>query len=81
MTSTPMGENTDSLAVELRQLRDMVAALLAHVSPFITTDEMCVRYHCTTRTLNNLERSGKIPFRRGVRWNRNEVMEFERKRK
>ena len=67
-------------ATELRQLRDQVAALVAHVAPFITTDEMCSRYDCTPRTLNNMERAGKIPFRHGVRWARNEVMEFERKR-
>lgn len=62
------------------KLTDQVAALVAHVSPFITTDEMCIRYDCTPRTLNNMERAGKIPFRHGVRWTRNEVMEFERKR-
>lgn len=67
-------------ASELRQLRDQVAALVANLSPFITTDEMCKRYDCTPRTLNNMERAGKIPFRQGVRWNRNDVMEFERKR-
>lgn len=75
MTTTP----TSDTANELRQLRDQVAALVAHVAPFITTDEMCSRYDCTPRTLNNMERAGKIPFRRGVRWTRNEVMEFERK--
>ena len=70
---------TDAL-MELHQLRTAVTALIAHVSPFITTDEMCIRYDCTPRTLNNMERAGKIPFRQGVRWQRNEVMEFERKR-
>lgn len=71
---------SDEAIIELRQLRDQVAALMAHVSPFITTDEMCIRYDCTPRTLNNMERAGTIPFRRGVRWNRNEVMDYERKR-
>ena len=71
---------SDEAIIELRQLRDQVAALVAHVSPFINTDEMCIRYDCTPRTLNNMERTGRIPFRNGVRWNRNEVMDFERKR-
>ncbi len=71
---------SEDAVIELRQLRAQVAALVAHLSPFITTDEMCARYDCTPRTLNNMERAGKIPFRHGARWNRNEVMEFERKR-
>ena len=71
---------SDEAIIELRHLRDQVAALMAHISPFITTDEMCIRYDCTPRTLNNMERAGTIPFRRGVRWTRNEVMDYERKR-
>ena len=71
---------SDDAVIELRQLRDQVAALVAHVSPFITTDEMCIRYNCTPRTLNNMERDGRIPFRHLTRWNRIEVMDFERKR-
>ena len=34
------------------------------------TDEMCKRYHCTPRTLNTMERDGRIPFRKAGKWNR-----------
>lgn len=70
---------SDDAVIELRQLRDQVAALMACLSPYISTDEMCQRYQCTPRTLNTMERDGRIPFRKGGKWNRTELMRFESK--
>jgi hypothetical protein len=70
---------SDQALNELRQLREQVAALLACVLPFVNTDEMCQRYSCTPRTLNTMERDGRIPWRKGGKWNRTELMKFESK--
>jgi len=62
---------------ELRSLRETVAALVALLSPWISTSEMCARYDCDPRTLNRMERDGRIPFRKNGKWSRNEVRDFE----
>jgi len=70
---------SDPATLELRQLRDQVAMLIACMLPHIGTDEMCMRYNCTPKTLNNMERDGRIPFRQKGKWNRNEIMKWESK--
>ena len=70
---------SDEAIIELRQLRAQVAALVACVAPFVGTDEMCARYGCTPKTLSNMERDGRIPFRKGGKWNRTKLMSFESK--
>ena len=54
-----------------------VGRLTAMLSPYVSTDEMCQRYDCTPKTLNNMERDGRIPFRKLGKWNRTELMRFE----
>jgi len=68
---------TDTAVIEIRQLRQELAALVSCLSPWISTDEMCRRYDCTPRTLNNMERDGRIPFRKNGKWSRSEVMKRE----
>ncbi|MDP2255448.1 MAG: hypothetical protein Q8K05_05210 [Polaromonas sp.] len=70
---------SEEAVIELRQLREDVAALMACMLPYLSTDEMCRRYSCTPRTLNTMERDGRIPFRKAGRWNRTELMEWESK--
>lgn len=70
---------TNEAVIELRQLRKDFATLVACLSPWIGIDEMCQRYGgCTTHTLKNMERDGRIPFRKQGRWSRNEVVAWER---
>ena len=64
---------------QIEQLRKEVAALVASMSPWIMTPEMCQRYGCSPKTLNRMERSGDIPWRVKGRWNRAEIMEWEAK--
>lgn len=70
---------SDEAVLELRRLSDQVAALMACMLPHISMDEMCKRYNCTPRTINNMERDGRIPFRKAGKWNRAEVMKWESK--
>ena len=56
-----------------------VSRLTEMLSPYVSTDEMCKRYDCTPKTLNNMERDGRIPFRKGGKWNRTELVKFESK--
>ena len=70
---------SDEAIIELRQLREQVSALLACMLPFVSTDEMCQRYGCTPRTLNTMERDGRIPWRKAGKWNRTELVKFESK--
>ena len=42
-------------------------------------DEMCARYQCTPKTLANMERDGRIPFRAAGKWRRNELIQWESK--
>lgn len=70
---------SDQAVIELRQLRAQMAALMAFVLPFVSTDEMCKRYNCTPKTLNNMERDGRLPFRKNGKWNRTELMDWESK--
>lgn len=71
---------TEEAVIELRQLRQEFANLVANLSPWVSTDEMCVRYKCTPKTLNNMERDGRLPFRINGKWNRIELINWESKR-
>lgn len=62
---------------ELELLRREVASLVANLSPWVTTHEMCARYDCTPKTLNNMERDGRIPFRKAGKWSRIELLNWE----
>lgn len=66
----------DEAVIELRQLRAEFANLVANLSPWVSTDEMCVRYKCTPKTLNNMERDGRIPFRINGKWSRVELLQL-----
>jgi hypothetical protein len=68
---------TDPAVIELQQLRREVAALVSCLSPWVGTDEMCRRYDCTPKTLNNMERDGRIPFRTNGKWSRSVLMNWE----
>lgn len=70
---------TDLAILEVQRLRDEVSRLFAHLSPFVTTDEMCSRYDCTPKTLSNMERDGRIPFRKQGKWSRVELLKWESK--
>lgn len=71
--------NTENLQSTVQMLVREVSRLTELLSPFVGTDEMCRRYDCTPKTLNNMERDGRIPFRKGGKWNRTELMGFESK--
>ena len=68
---------SESAMIELQIMRREFAALLANLSPWISTDEMCARYDCTPKTLNNMERDGRIPFRKRGKWNRVDLVNWE----
>ena len=68
---------TDAATLELKMLRNEFVALIAHLAPWVTTDEMCARYQCTPKTLANMERDGRIPFRKAGKWNRIELIKWE----
>lgn len=70
---------TDEAVIELRNLRQEFATLIANLSPWVTTSEMCARYDCTPKTLNNMERDGRIPFRKAGKWSRIELVKWEQK--
>lgn len=70
-----MGDIEQRLEILTRAVTQMARQL----SPWITTAEMCARYDCTPKTLNNMERRGDIPWRVKGRWNRAEVIEWETK--
>jgi hypothetical protein len=67
----------DAAVIEIQRLRQEFASLVAHLSPWVTTDEMCARYQCTPKTLANMERDGRIPFRKSGKWNRTELINWE----
>lgn len=69
---------TEDAILEIKRLRSDFSTLVAMLSPWISTSEMCARYDCTPQTLKNMERSGRIPFRKRDKWSRVEVMDFER---
>ena len=64
---------------ELELLRREFANLVANLAPWVSTREMCARYDCTPKTLNNMERDGRIPFRKTGKWSRNELLKWESK--
>ena len=64
---------------DIERLRKEVAGLVAALSPWIMTPEMCSRYDCCPKTLNRMERSGDIPWRIKGRWKRADVMDWEAK--
>lgn len=70
---------SDAAMRELQMMRKEFAMLVASLSPWISIDEMCVRYSCVPKTLNNMERDGRLPFRKNGKWSRNEIREFEAK--
>lgn len=70
---------SDEAVIELRNLRNELLFLVAHLSPWVSTDEMCKRYDCTPKTLHNMERDGRIPFRKSGKWNRTELVKWESK--
>lgn len=69
----------DATLSELHALRVEMSRLLDNLSPWVSIDEMCIRYDCTTKTLSNMERDGRLPFRKNGRWNRAELVKFESK--
>lgn len=70
---------SEEAVIELRQLREQVAALMDCLTPFVGTDEMCKRYRCTAQTLLAMEKRGEIPFRVRGRWLRSELLEWQRR--
>lgn len=70
---------SNDAVMELRQLREQVAALMDCLTPFVSTDEMCKRYNCTAQTLTAMEKRGEIPFRVRGRWLRSELLEWQRR--
>ena len=68
---------TDASIQELRSLREVVLSLVAQMSPWISTHEMCKRYDCIPKTLNNMERDGRIPFRKSGKWDRVALIQWE----
>ena len=70
---------SNDAVMELRQLREQVAALMDCLTPFVSTDEMCKRYNCTAQTLAAMEKRGEIPFRVRGRWLRSELLEWQRR--
>ena len=71
---------TDSAALEVRRLSMEVERLIASLSPWLSVEEMCARYSCTPQTLRNMERRGDIPTRSKGRWDRQEVIQWEREK-
>ena len=51
---------TDQAILELQKMRLEFANLVAHLSPWVSTHEMCNRYNCTAQTLCNMERRGEM---------------------
>lgn len=43
---------SDTAMIEVQRLSGELAKLIANLSPWISTDEMCQRYNCTPKTLN-----------------------------
>jgi len=70
---------SDDALIELRSLREVVAALVAQLSPYIGQEEMQARYCVTGQTLLAMERRKEIPERVKGRWLRAEVLEWERR--
>lgn len=70
---------SDEAVLEMKRLRQEFANLAALFAPWVTTSEMCIRYTCTPKTLNNMERDGRIPFRKNGKWNRIELVNWESK--
>jgi hypothetical protein len=62
---------------EIELLRREVAALVAHLSPYIGQDEMQARYQVTSQTLRAMENRREIPERCRGRWLRVEVLSWE----
>ena len=71
---------TDAAIAELQMLRQEVAMLVTSLSPWVTTTEMCARYDCIPKTLANMERDGRIPWRKQDKWSRAELIQWEAKR-
>lgn len=67
----------DTAVMEIQRMRHEFASLIAHLSPWVTTEEMCARYSCTPKTLNNMERDGRIPFRKQGKWKRVDLINWE----
>lgn len=68
---------SDDALMEIRILREAVAALVAQLSPYIGQDEMQSRYGVTGQTLLAMERRGEIPTRVKGRWLRVDVLQHE----
>lgn len=68
---------TDAALNELQAMRMEFSRLLAHLSPWISIDEMCTRYDCTPQTLTSMERRGDIPMRVKGKRRRTELMQWE----
>lgn len=68
---------TDQAILELQKMRLEFANLVAHLSPWVSTHEMCNRYNCTAQTLYNMERRGEIPMRIKGKWLRTELVQWE----
>ena len=70
---------SDEALIELRSLREVVAALVAQLSPYIGQEEMQARYGVTGQTLLAMERRKEIPERTKGRWLRTQVLEWEKR--
>lgn len=68
---------SEAAVLEIQRMRVEFARLVESLSPWLSMDEMCARYKCTTQTLRDMERRGDIPKRSNGRWNRIEVMQWE----
>ena len=75
---TAIAENLARMATQIALLERAFISMATQVSPLITIDEMRIRYDCVNKTLKNMEREGKIPFRKpGGKWSRVEVIQWE----
>lgn len=72
--------NTVELERVVLLLAREVSRLTELLSPYVGTDEMCVRYDCTGQTLTAMERRGDIPQRVKGRWSRSELQQWEQRR-
>lgn len=63
--------------LEIQIMRREFEHLIASLSPWVTTAEMCARYKVTPQTLKNMELRGDIPQRIKGRWSRVALMQFE----
>ena len=67
----------DVAVLEIQKMRREFENLIARLSPWVHTDEMCMRYSVAPVTLRRMELRGDIPTRVNGRWTRSELMQWE----